>query len=122
MSIRWPLFFFRVALRALFLPVLVLTVGALTSAQTIGITNEYPVPTINSMPLGITLGPDGALWFTEGYGSKIGRITTAGAISEYLLPTSPAEPSGITAGPDRALWFTGRRRQYWPDHGGRRDQ
>src|SRR5271170_1273471 len=71
-------------------------------AQTI---TEYAVPTANSGPSGITVGPDGALWFTEGTGSKIGRVTTLGAITEYPI-TGNDFPVGITAGPDGALWFT----------------
>src|SRR2546429_638765 len=51
-------------------------------------------------------GPDGALWFTESLGNKIGRITTAGAVTEYPIPTSNSGPYGIVAGPDGALWFT----------------
>jgi len=35
---------------------------------------EFLVPTANSGPCGITAGPDGALWFTEELGNKIGRI------------------------------------------------
>jgi streptogramin lyase len=66
----------------------------------------YPVPTINSTPFGITVGPDGALWFTEETGNKIGRITTSGVITEYSIPTVNSTPYGITAGPDGALWFT----------------
>ena len=54
----------------------------------------------------ITAGPDGALWFVEGYANKIGRITTAGAISEFPIPTASSFPSGIAAGSDGALWFT----------------
>ncbi|MCX6418924.1 MAG: fibronectin type III domain-containing protein, partial [Actinobacteria bacterium] len=61
-----------------------------------------------SRPGQITSGPDGALWFTETVGNKIGRITTAGAISEFDVPTSSGEPFGITAGPDGALWFAER--------------
>jgi hypothetical protein len=38
---------------------------------------EFPLPTPNSGPSGITAGPDGALWFSEETGNKIGRITTA---------------------------------------------
>ena len=34
---------------------------------------EFPVPTLNGFPLGITAGPDGALWFTE-QPNGIGRI------------------------------------------------
>lgn len=70
-------------------------------------TDTYTLPTANSQPGGITLGPDGALWFTESATGKIGRITTAGVITEYTIPsaTSP-QPSWITTGPDGALWFT----------------
>ena len=50
---------------------------------------EFTVPTVNSQPAGITVGPDGALWFTEENGHKIGRITTDGAITEYQIPTVP---------------------------------
>jgi len=48
-------------------------------------------------------GPDGALWFAESSGGKIGRITTPGAFTEYPVQSSPYY---ITAGPDGALWFT----------------
>ena len=67
---------------------------------------EFVVPTPNSQPAGITVGPDGALWFTEENGHKIGRITTDGAITEYQIPTVPSAPGEITAGPDGNLWFT----------------
>jgi virginiamycin B lyase len=36
---------------------------------------EYAVPTAGSSPSDIAAGPDGALWFTEPGGNKIGRIT-----------------------------------------------
>src|SRR6266581_2989335 len=48
---------------------------------------EFPIPTASSIPIGIAAGPDGNLWFTEGGGNKIGRITTAGAITEFPIPT-----------------------------------
>jgi virginiamycin B lyase len=54
----------------------------------------------------ITRGPDGALWFTEVFARKIGRITTAGMIGEYFLENSASSPRKIVAGPDDALWFT----------------
>ena len=67
---------------------------------------EYPVPTPDSGPYGIVAGPDGALWFSEFYGNKIGRITPAGVITQFAAaPLS--SPQGITAGPDGALWFIG---------------
>jgi hypothetical protein len=58
-----------------------------------------------SFPEGITTGPDGALWFTDG-GVRIGRMTTAGAVTVYAIPTPTGAPYGITTGPDGALWFT----------------
>src|SRR5947209_12140512 len=80
---------------------------SLTSAwaQNFQIT-EYPIPTVGSVPNGITAGPDGNLWFTERSGSQIGRITTAGVITEFPIPTTGGQPLGIAAGPDGNLWFT----------------
>jgi len=56
-------------------------------------------------PNAITIGPDGALWYTLAGGS-IGRMTAAGSFTSYPLPTLNSAPEGITAGPDGALWFT----------------
>jgi len=93
------------SVRAFWMAVLLLILPAIAAAQQIAI-GEYPVPTANSKPEDITAGPDGALWFTEDYGNKIGRITTAGVITEYPVPTANSYPEGIAAGPDGALWFT----------------
>jgi streptogramin lyase len=67
---------------------------------------EFPIPTANSNPTEIALGPDGNLWFTEYDGNKVGRVTMAGNITEFTLPTPSAEPQGIAAGPDGNVWFT----------------
>ena len=67
---------------------------------------EFSIPTSNSFPRDITAGLDGNLWFTEGKGNNIGRITTAGAITEFSIPTSNSGPQGIAIGPDGNLWFT----------------
>jgi streptogramin lyase len=75
----------------------------LAAAQTI---TEFPLPAPNKTPYGITAGPDGALWFTELDGNKIGRITTAGTITEFNIPTGGSNPISIAAGSDGALWFT----------------
>src|SRR5437868_6578127 len=65
---------------------------------------EFDVPTMNSSPWGITVGPDGALWFTELVGGNIGRITVAGVITEYPITTPSTTPNsspfGIVTGPD----------------------
>jgi virginiamycin B lyase len=55
--------------------------------------------------MGITAGPDGALWFANSHGQTIGRITTGGTVKSYTDP-SLIGPAGITTGPDGALWFT----------------
>jgi len=67
---------------------------------------KFPIPTSEADPDSITVGPDGALWFTESQPGKIGRITTSGSVTEYPLPTVNAFPSNITSGSDGALWFT----------------
>src|ERR1700731_3351423 len=70
------------------------------------VVTEFAIPTANSDPIGITAGPDGALWFAEeNISNKIGRITTAGVITEFSPPTANVS-GGIAAGPDGALWFT----------------
>ncbi len=69
---------------------------------------EFAITTGASAPLEITAGPDGAMWFTENNGNKIGRITTAAApaVTEFVVTTAASGPSGIIAGPDGNLWFT----------------
>lgn len=75
--------------------------GALPAvAQTF---TEFTLPAPTSRPSAITLGPDGALWFTE-FG-KIGRITTEGDVTEFPIKGGGILHS-ITIGPDGALWFT----------------
>jgi streptogramin lyase len=92
-----------------FWPAAVLVVGlvgmvaGIAGAQTI---TEFPGPTAGSGPIGIAAGPDGALWFTETDGNKIGRITTAGVFTEFAVPTADSIPVGIAAGSDGTLWFT----------------
>ena len=72
--------------------------------QTLSVT-DFPVPTPNSVLTGIAKGSDGALWFTEKLGNKIGRITTSGVVTEFLLPVDLSSPQQITPGSDGNLWF-----------------
>src|SRR5215470_6575495 len=45
---------------------------------------EFNIPTtVTSDPFSVTAGPDGALWFTERFANKIGRIDTSGNITEF---------------------------------------
>jgi len=72
-----------------------------------GCITEYPVPTRDSIPHGIVVGPDGALWFHEGPANKIGRITLTGKITEFSIPTPNCCSQGfLGVGRDHAVWFT----------------
>ena len=80
---------------------------ASTARAATGTISEFPVPTSNAGPAGITVGPDGALWFGEFSARQIGKITTTGTISEFPLPPPSqlvaGDPISITTGPDGAL-------------------
>ena len=84
---------------------LAMSAGAMAQSGTYSNMTAYPLPA-SAVPEEIAAGPDGALWFTDWAGGKIGRITTAGAITEYAPPTPNSDPFGIAAGPDGAMWFT----------------
>ena len=60
---------------------------------------------VGSRAQGITLGRDGALWFTDAGANKIGRMTSTGGVTEFSVPTQNAGLTGICQGPDGALWF-----------------
>jgi streptogramin lyase len=71
---------------------------------------EFAFPAPANDPKGhnsisITAGPDGAMWFTEFGGNRIGRITPAGTITEYTPPAGAQGPYGITQGPGGTLWY-----------------
>jgi virginiamycin B lyase len=71
-----------------------------------GVVIEYPVPSANATPFGITSGSDGNLWFTELSTNNIGRITPSGAIVEFPIPTANSGPLDISAGSGNSnLWF-----------------
>ena len=67
---------------------------------------ENPLPGPAHGPQWITLGPDGALWFTARTTNTIVRMTGGGGFVEYPVPTPSAGLNGITVGLDGALWFT----------------
>ena len=84
-----------------------------TSTQGIkGIFHEYSLPPSQFVPLTITAGPDGNLWFTEimqngsVQAGKIGRMTPTGILSEFSLPSANTLATDIITGPDGNLWFT----------------
>ena|SRR5579872_909342 len=53
----------------------------------------------------ITKGPDSAIWFTEWFPDRIGRIDNTGRLREFQLGRGSG-PGDIVAGSDHALWFT----------------
>jgi virginiamycin B lyase len=67
---------------------------------------EYRLP--SNDPLGLTLGPDRALWYTDRANAKVGRMTLNGHTREWSLP-SDANVQRIVSGPDGAIWFTDLR-------------
>ena len=79
---------------------------------TTGITTEYTSPTPNSGPLGIALGSNGDIYYTEhgesADGSNIGVVDTSnGTIEDYPAQTARSDPYGIVDDPlGGDLWFT----------------
>jgi streptogramin lyase len=72
----------------------------------IGTIIEFITPTANSGPTGITMGPNGSIWFTEASADNIGTLNpTTGHITEYSIPGSYG-PGDIALAPDQNLWFT----------------
>ena len=80
-------------------------VPATSAADEVSVVTKYAY---GGAPVGITSGPDGALWFTR-YGPRsVGRITTTGDVREHAIPQVSGQGmvGGITSGSDGALWLT----------------
>jgi virginiamycin B lyase len=70
-----------------------------------GVVTSYRLPGAIALPVAVTLGSDGNVWFVDAFQNVAGKITPSGAISEYPLPAN----SGINAianGPDGNIWLT----------------
>ncbi|MGA8574653.1 MAG: hypothetical protein WB609_03060 [Candidatus Cybelea sp.] len=65
----------------------------------------FGTPTKASWPDYIVAGPQHAMWFSEFYADRIGRITMDGKVREFPLP-SDNDIEGITIGADGNIWFT----------------
>jgi streptogramin lyase len=57
-------------------------------------------------PFGITLGPDGAYWFAQFNGSKVGRMTVDGEVTTLDGLSAGSGPRYIAAGPGNTLWVS----------------
>jgi streptogramin lyase len=80
------------------------------SPNSFSVTGEFPTLTPLSGPWSLTVGQDGAIWFSEqgSTGStvdKVGRITTGGTVSEYPSPVTGLSMQGIATAPDGSIWF-----------------
>jgi serine/threonine protein kinase/sugar lactone lactonase YvrE len=85
------------------------TSTATATSLPIGTITDFPLPTSSDPPEGITTGPDGNLWFLEGDGNGVGRITPRGTLTEFSVPGTHGGYTGtgaIITGPDGNLWFT----------------
>jgi hypothetical protein len=78
---------------------------------TSGQTSSFALPAgVARCPQWLTIGSDGAMWFTEiGISPReplpqLGRIDVSGNITEFALPSGDA-PVGIAAGKDGNLWY-----------------
>jgi virginiamycin B lyase len=73
------------------------------------VVSDVALPSKGSLPLGITAGPDGALWFSEAGTGRVGRITTSGKVTEHQVLTVNSSdgpgPFELTSF-DGDLWFT----------------
>ena len=86
------------------------TAVALPTATRAAAALEVQVPTPDSAPLGVTVGPDGHAWFVENTGFVVGRVQSTHGAKEFAVPPSAPGRMGsldsITTGSDGALWFT----------------
>jgi virginiamycin B lyase len=76
-------------------------------ATTSGVLTTFPIPSGDTARYnGVTLGPDGNVWFLEL--GHVAKITTAGVITEYAYPSNDTTNfyGGIVTGPDGNLWAT----------------
>jgi len=78
-------------------------------AQTL--ISEFPLAGSGNVNVGaqgyahsMTPGPDGALWMTEAFPSRIVRTLPDGSTTEFDVAPGIA-PSGITVGADQNIWF-----------------
>ncbi len=84
------------------------------------VSSEYPIPTANSQPAGITR-TSSALFFTEEAADKLGVLTQNATITEYTLPEANSKPLNVTLGQDGNIWLTefggDRIAEFNSDHG-----
>ncbi|MEP6624105.1 MAG: Calx-beta domain-containing protein [Acidimicrobiia bacterium] len=78
--------------------------GALIRIEGDGSLSTFPVSGMSGT-YDIAAGTDGAIWFLDGTGSRVGRRNQAGGISYYELGMRFAQK--LAPGADGAMWFAG---------------
>ncbi len=75
-----------------------------TTTTAPGVVTNYSGPGIDG-PYDIAAGPDNALWFTNYFGSSIGRVSVPDGTVTNFPSNAVARPDGIERGTDGAMWF-----------------
>lgn len=72
-----------------------------------GKVTAYPVTYGGAgIATGLTVGPDGNLWYILTTRGLVGRATPAGKSTVYLTSPTVGTPEGIVSGPQQSLWLT----------------
>src|SRR6478752_5565648 len=71
----------------------------------VNLAGRYRLYRTKGETYGIAVLPDGTVFATEPYTSRIARITPDGRVTEFPTPTPKAGPGAIAAGPDGNAWF-----------------
>jgi len=62
---------------------------------------------LDGFPERLTVARDGAVWFTDPQGGRLGRIfPDSNKADYYFVPTPKSGPAGIAAARDGSIWFT----------------
>jgi virginiamycin B lyase len=69
-----------------------------------GAIDLFDIPSRGSSPTDIAVGGDGAVWFLQFRGNKLGRFL-GGKFDEFDVPLAAPGLSGITIAPDGSVWF-----------------
>jgi virginiamycin B lyase len=60
----------------------------------------------NEFPKRLTIARDGAVWFTDPQGGRIGRVFPDNNKADYyFVPTPKSGPAGMVAARDGSVWF-----------------
>ncbi len=82
---------------------LVLASGAAGLGQMVELT-RWAIPTANSLPYGIGIGPDGKVYFAEYNGNKIGQLDPVA--NEIRERSVTGGPFGLIVSPSGSLFYT----------------